>query len=412
MSEELSVWLHGRELGFLRRKRNGASFGYLAALTEELPGAPLLSVALPVRNAAFDAAATRSWFTGLLPESEQLQEVQRRFRLESADYLSLLAEIGWECAGAVVITRTGTAPPPGALQEIDGRELARRLRALPSRPFDPDSALRVSLGGYQAKMLVTRTPAGWALPLGGAISTHILKPQPATSWPGLIESEAWAMTAAASVTPTAEVEVLQPEDAPLTLVVTRFDRETTETGDLQRLHQEDAAQAMGLPPETKYARSGAPSRSDPSYLRIAGILERYGTSPTEQLRRLLTQVTVNTALGNTDAHAKNYALLHPTRETVELSPMYDVAPTFLINPTMPEMGLRVDNTLLLERVTGRKLISEGVSWGMTPVEATSIVTDTLDALESGTVNATQRFPDAETLYVYAKAQITKLRETI
>lgn len=412
MAEELIVWLHGRPIGTLRRKRSGATFQYLPELADSAPATPLLSVALPVQTAAFDAGATRNWFMGLLPEDQQLQEVQRRFGLAANDYLSLLAEIGWECAGAVVVAPAATDLPVGSLQPLSDQGLAQRLAALPARPYDDDRALRVSLGGFQAKMLATRTPEGWAMPLGGAVSTHILKPQPATRWPGLIEAEAWAMTAAAGVTDTAEVELLRIEGAPPTLVVTRFDREATSEG-LRRLHQEDAGQALGLGPEAKYASSGAPSRHDPSLLGIARVLERYAEAPTRQFERLLKQTTVNVALGNTDAHAKNYALLRPTPETVDLSPMYDVAPTFLINPGMPEMGLRVDQTLLLERVTGSKLIAEGVGWGLAEAEAATIVEDGLEALEVGLGKATERVPAGEEwLLGFAKARIASLRSTL
>lgn len=412
MAEELTVWLHGEPIGALSRKRNGASFRYLPGLVAERRGLPLLSVSLPVQSEPFDAGATRNWFVGLLPEDQQLVEVQRRFRLSAGDYLTMLAEIGWECAGAVVIAPARTNPPDGSLQVLTDADLARRLTALPARPYDEDDALRVSLGGFQAKMLAIRTAEGWALPLGGAISTHILKPQSATHWPGLIEAEAWAMVAAASVTETAEVEVLHVEDAPPTLAVTRFDRETTGAS-LRRLHQEDAAQALGLAPEAKYASSGAPSRSDPSYLGIARILERYAASPPQQLERLLRQVTVNVALGNTDAHAKNYSLLRPGPGTVELSPMYDVAPTFLINPATPEMGLRVDQTLLLERVTGNKLVAEGMSWGMAKPRATEVVGESLAALEAGMARATGFYPASEErLLRFGQARVASLRNTL
>lgn len=412
MSDELTVWLHGREIGRLKRKRTGASFQYAADLMDELPGAPWLSAALPIQAPPFDAGVTRNWFTGLLPEDRQLQEVQRRFGLAASDYLSLLGEIGWECAGAVVVAPVDTESPVGSLRTLSAVDLAQRLSALPARPFDETAALRVSLGGNQAKMLVTWTTDGWALPLGGAMSTHILKPQPATQWPGLIEAEAWAMAAAAKVTPTAATELLTLAGAPTTLVVERFDRETR-GGQLRRLHQEDAAQALGLAPEAKYASSGPPSRHDPSYIGIARILERYAEDPVAQLERLLQQVTVNVALGNTDAHAKNYGLLHPSPETVSLSPLYDVAPTFVINPGMPELGLRVGDTLLLERVTGRKLVAEGMNWGLGRVAASGVVQESLDALEVGVVEATGRYPVAEArLLAFAKGQIGMLRETL
>ena len=43
---------------------------------------------------------------------------------------------------------------------------------------------------------------------------------------------------------------------------------------------------------------------------IAELLSRYAADSLEERKRLLRHLFVNTVLGNTDAHAKNYALLH------------------------------------------------------------------------------------------------------
>lgn len=48
---------------------------------------------------------------------------------------------------------------------------------------------------------------------------------------------------------------------------------------------------------------------------------------------LLRHLFVNTVLGNTDAHAKNYALLHGGDE-VCLAPLYDVVPALEITPNV------------------------------------------------------------------------------
>ncbi len=50
-SASLAVSLHGRRIGTLRRVRNGARFMYVEDIVSGMQGAPLLSVALPVRSA-------------------------------------------------------------------------------------------------------------------------------------------------------------------------------------------------------------------------------------------------------------------------------------------------------------------------------------------------------------------------
>lgn len=389
------VWLRGRHVGTLERTRRGnATFRFDEELVDTHRGLPLLSVALPVQAAPFDAEQTRCWFTGLLPEDRQLDEVRRRFNLQSASYLDVLREIGWECAGAVVVAPDDVQPSEGGLKPLSATELAERLAALPRHPYDDNEALRVSLGGFQAKLLATRVDDGWALPIGGAVSTHILKPQPAEAYPGLVEAEAWGMAVAARVTETAKTWLLRLNGAPVTLVAERFDRRDDD-GRAERLHQEDAAQAMGIAPERKYATGQSGAKSDPSLAKIANLLDRYAEAPRVELRRLVEQLTVNVALGNTDAHAKNYGILHQTDRTIALSPMYDVVPARVINPGMLEMGLRVDATLRIDRVTGEKLLNEATTWGMGSRLARTYVGDALAKLRLAIDEVGELLPSAD-----------------
>jgi serine/threonine-protein kinase HipA len=391
MAESIGVWLGERHVGALTLTTRGATFAFNDAVVASSPREPLLSTSLPVQSARFDSERTLNWFIGLLPEDRRREEVSRRFNLQSGSYFDMLREIGWECAGAVIIAPENQSPHRGLLRPLTDADLGERLTALPAHPYDDDDSLRISLGGYQAKMLATRTVDGWFLPTGGAISTHILKPQPALQWPGLIQGEAWAMTAAASATSTADIELLEFDGSPQTLVVTRFDREVVD-GTLVRLHQEDAAQAMGIHPDRKYA-GRQPSKSDPSLLKIARILERYATDPAAERQRLLQQVVVNVAVGNTDAHAKNYGLLHPSDQTVALSPMYDVVPATVVNPATADMGMRVGDALVIDRVTPQKIIDEAVSWGMRDRDAAATIEAALLALREGAHSASERFPN-------------------
>lgn len=391
MADVLRVWLGATEVGTLTRTRNGARFQYAGDVVAAGPGRPLLSTSLPVQAEPFEPGQTAAWFTGLLPEDRQREEVERRFGLQGATYFDMLREIGWECAGAVTISAEAQ-PPDGALRRLSDSHLAERLAALPSHPHDDNRALRMSIGGYQAKLLATADDDGWALPLDGAVSTHILKPQPHDRYPGLVAAEAWAMTAAADATAVAEVELLHIPGAPETIAVTRFDR-TRDHGALVRLHQEDAAQAMGIPPERKYASSGRVSRSDPSLARLATLLDRYASDPFAEQQRLLQQVVVNVAMGNTDAHAKNYGLLHRQPGQVTLTPMYDIVPALFLNPAMLEMGLRIDGVLRIDRVSRERVANEALSWGLPSATVEQGIEDTLARLLAGVDAACARFPD-------------------
>lgn len=389
MPDTLDVALGGHVIGDLTRTRTGARFQYRPEVAQREPGVPLLSAALPVSSSPFSPEATASWFTGLLPEDRQRDEVLRRFALAAGTYFDLLREIGWECAGAVTI---GAPAGAGEYLALGDADIAARLAALPAHPFDDDRALRVSLGGYQAKLLLTKTGDGWALPLDGAISTHILKPQPADRFPQMIAAEAWAMALAEQITATARTSLLLDPEAPPTIVVERFDRTESEHG-LARIHQEDGAQATGIPPERKSAASGTANRRDPTLAAIAEVLARHSPDPEADLARLLQQVTINVVLGNTDAHAKNYGLLHPTPGVIVLSPLYDVVPATFVNPAQLEMGLRVDGVLRIDRVTRARLAAEGTAWGIPGERAEHIVDTVLAAVPDAAAVADTRYPD-------------------
>lgn len=399
---ELQVLLHARQIGWLTSTRRGARFRYTEAVVQTLAGVPLLSASLPVQAPEFSAEQTAAWFVGLLPEDQQRSELERRFNLQGASYFNLLREVGHECAGAVSVLSELAPDEPEGYQGLSDPELARRLEALPARPFDPDAALRVSLGGYQSKLLVASVPEtgatgssdhGWAIPLGGAASTHILKPQPADRYPGLISGEAWAMRVAQAATATAQTWLLHNHQAPQTLVIQRFDRQF-EDGRVQRIHQEDAAQAMGVPVERKYASTGSVSRNDPSLLRIAQLLDRYSQRPLHDKQRLLEQVLINLVLGNTDAHAKNYGLIHLHPGLITLSPMYDVVPAMEITPNVKELGLRVGGRIVAERVGREQLVDEAASWGLSRQRIDAVIAATSAALEVGFAQASDEYPQA------------------
>ena len=406
MTDTLAVWLGEERIGRLARTRNGARFSFEEDVVDIRPGSPLLSASMPVRPGRFDAAATDAWFTGLLPEDARLDEVRRFYGLGGEGYFDVLAEIGWECAGAVrVLAEDGSAPRPAPSTLLDASELARRLAALPSHPFDAPSTMRFSLGGFQEKLCViareaASTRAGCirlvdvALSGGLEPTTHILKPQP-IRFPGLAQAEAWGMTAAGAVTPAARVTLLDldGEDAPETLVVERFDRKPTAGGGVIRLHQEDCCQALGIPTERKYAAEASPKKSDPTFAGIAQVLMSYAEDPVRELETLFRQMVVNVSLGNTDAHGKNYALVHEG-DLVRLAPLYDVVPAREITPGVSAMGMRIDGRIRIDRIGAEQLVAEGVSWGLRRERAAALLADSLDRLVVGIERAEELYPQA------------------
>lgn len=402
----LEVLLGNDVVGHVRETRKGARFSYSPDAVSRFGGLPLLSLSLPVKERAFGEGKTANWFEGLLPEGVRRDNLCNRFGLDRYDWIGLLAEVGWECAGAVRIYEEGRrGVENGSYERIAPDELARKLSAcFFSAPGAFTTSYRVSLGGFQEKICVAAPRTGEVgrglnldevfLPEGGAASTHIIKPEP-NEYPGLAQSEAWAMTVAAAAARCSKVSLLALDGAPDALVVERYDRTGSQwPDDATRLHQEDACQALGLAPSQKYASEGGEKGSDPTYRKIADLLTSYADDPMEELAELLRHMTINVALGNWDAHAKNISLLYKRMASPTIAPLYDVVPISEVEPRTDFMSMRIAGMLDPRSVTGETLLNEAVSWGLSPDYAGEIVNACLADLNQGIDAAGERYPQA------------------
>jgi serine/threonine-protein kinase HipA len=97
-------------------------------------------------------------------------------------------------------------------------------------------------------------------------------------------------------------------------VVKRFDRD----GD-RRIHIEDFAQVLDRRPTREGKYSGA------NYETVANIIYRLGGF--EDLAEFVRRIVAMTAMGNGDAHLKNFSLIYPDGKNARLSPAYDLVST-------------------------------------------------------------------------------------
>lgn len=399
------VWLQNQLVGHLREGRKGARFSYAPELVESYSGAPLLSLSLPVKERSFGESKTENWFSGLLPEGDRRNELCRELGISRYDWLGLLGEIGWECAGAVrVFPEDDNAHHEGTYEKAPIDVLAERLTAIGSRQVHrKEGTYRISLGGFQDKVCVAMprfTPGidyvsidEALLPVGDAPSTHIIKPEP-IAYPGLPEPEAWAMTAAAGAARCSTVALLDAEGAPKALVVERYDRAGEDwPNDIRRLHQEDGCQALGIAASDKYASTEVKG-SDPTYRALAGLLVRYAEDPLEELDELLRQMVVNYVLGNWDAHAKNVSFLYQKSMLPTVAPMYDIVPVVDIEKRTNLLSLRIGGSLNPADVARGSILTEAESWGVPQRRAQSVLDRCLEGLEAGLVAANDRYPSA------------------
>lgn len=404
--KELEVWLNDNLVGYLAENRKGGRFRYASHIEEAQSGNPLLSLSLPVKSKPYGESKTENWFTGLLPEGKRRQEVAQSLGLSEHDWVGLLAEIGWECAGAVRVFEAGkTELHRGSYEPLNLRELAIKLSDISARmPQQGTDDFRMSLGGFQEKMCVmmpefsTQTShlenVEVYLPLGIAPSTHILKPEDTQVYLGCAESEAWAMRVAGNAARCSKVALLQIDNAPNTLVVERYDRKRDAANHIQRIHQEDVCQALGLPPYNKYATKNMPKGDDPTYKAISDLLLTYAADPIEEQSELLRHIVVNYALGNWDAHAKNTSFLFADNATVSIAPLYDVVPIAEVEPRTTAMSLRINGELDPMVITRTDIVAEAMSWGIVSDRAEEIIDACLSDLEEGLNQAAALYPQA------------------
>lgn len=230
--------------------------------------------------------------------------------------------------------------------------------------------------------LVSLPDGGWGRPVGGRVSTHILKAEDRRD-PGLVTLERACLQLARHLDLTsvdAKVVTLGSIDC---LLVDRFDREVVEDDSVRRVHQEDLCQALGYDPsghrKGKYERFGAPG-----FLHAAELLRSWA-APAER-ERLLAAMVFTVVIGNADAHAKNLALLHVAPGQIQLAPLYDTVPTVLF-PQLPRSLAMTVNARFedIDEPTVHDLVTEAAGrrrWRLGEARARSLVIDTLERLRA------------------------------
>jgi serine/threonine-protein kinase HipA len=349
-------------------------------------GSPVLSVGLPI-GAPTGPRDMRGldFFENLLPEGPALERMAALAGVRPVDTYGILAAFGRDCAGAIMVLPEGDRPGGNSgsgYSPMTPSDLLRVISALDVAPLGgaPERGFRPSLAGYQRKALLGRADDGtWQLPYGEAPSTWILKPD--GPHPMAANEATCLRLAAACGLPVPETELLDLAGLPV-LAVKRYDRQDAPTGDIPaRVHQEDGCQATATPPGLKYEEQGGPALRD-----FANVIRNFGDP--RDVTSLLRRTTFNMAVGNADAHAKNFSFLHePVIPAISLAPLYDVLSTVALELTdrvgqpMPadtHLGQRVGGQTDIRKVTAADLINEAVSWSIRPRAASAVVTETLD----------------------------------
>lgn len=374
----LHVWMHGRHIATINESRRRMKLTYVAGAAQL--GVPLVSVAMPMSSNAYPDKIVRPFFHGLLPEGDARQMIAYDFDVAANDDFALLAQLGRDCAGALVVLppdetpdetpADGTREPP--IEMLDGPEIGRRLRALPVHPLGVTGTIRAALPGIQPKLLLASHDGMWCSPDALHPSTHILKPAIVELEPS-VANEAFCMTLASRAGLAAAPTSVADFDGVTVLISERYDRQRNADGTTRRLHQEDTCQALSI--MTRVAREKYEAFGGPSLRAIAKLLTQWGGSATDLLRHM----TFSVLMGNADLHGKNLSLVHVGDGTIALAPIYDVMCTTYYDGHQgrraldTELGLFVADKTDILTVAIEDLVAEARSWGVRSAAARDTV---------------------------------------
>ena len=351
MMRTLDIWWEGRIVGQLTQSQHGElGFAY-ASVWLDNASAPGLSASLPKREEPFTRRECRPFFSGLLPEESQRDAAAQALGVSRGNDFALLDRLGGDVAGALQLLPPGEAPTAPTLGQrpipLDDDGVIRVLDALPARPLlAGEKGLRLSLAGAQSKVPVILVDGAVALPAPGQPTTHILKP-PIARFAATTENEAFVMRLAAAIgLDVAPVEPRVVRDRPY-LLVERYDRAVGADGQVRRIHQEDFCQALGIPPETKYASEGGPTFKD-----CFELLRRIAERPAVDVLKLLDAVIFNAIAGNADAHGKNFSILY-SDEGPRLAPLDELLATVAYPELSPKFAMKIGKRSTLAELDAR-----------------------------------------------------------
>lgn len=350
---ELLILIEGKLIGRIRLEKGGRlSLEYEAHWRESAEGHSL-SVSMPLSQVSYPQKLVLPYLWNLLPENPNvLQRWAQQYHVSASNPFKLLAYVGADVPGAAQfipperVEEIQSAPQP-TIDWITRDELAERLRQLRSdvaavrRPGDIG---KMSLPGAQAKTAYyyDSQQDRWGVPGGRTPTTHIIKPC-VPGFDGLVENEHLCQNIAARLgIPAANSFVLSLDQT--YIVVERYDRLPPPPGSLlvQRIHQEDMCQALGLMPGRKYQEDGGPGIP-----QIVGLIRRASSAPETDVDRFLQANIFNWLIGGTDAHAKNYSLLIGAGDEARLAPLYDLSsqlpyPTLIAQRVAMKIGDHYD----------------------------------------------------------------------
>ena len=173
---------------------------------------------------------------------------------------------------------------------------------------------KLSISGVQPKLSMKLDKKSNSLISVAEGGEYILKPQTA-AFPNIPENEQCCMDIASEFKIAVPPHCILPlKDGSLAYVVKRFDRELG-----VKIHQEEFYQIL----ESRDKYKG-------SVEQVGRKLKEISTAPGYDTQLFFERVIFNFIIGNGDAHLKNYSIAYKNKETIRLTPAYDIVCSKLV----------------------------------------------------------------------------------
>lgn len=334
-----------------------ASFIYEEAYLHR-QDASAISLSLPLQREGFSPNQTKNFFDGLLPEGFTRKSVARWMQLDEKDYLSLLYGLGRECLGAIQIS-DGSEWEEASYEKLSLEQVKHLANEGTVKSSELVARSHLSLTGASGKvgLYYDSDQNEWYLPHGNAPSTHIVK-QSHVRLDGIVTNEQLCLLTAAAMGITVPdsfiINTGTAQEWEVLFATRRYDRAITADSRYidgkicpWRLHQEDFAQALGIPSSDKYEKQPG------GYLRrMFELLRNYSADPIADQITLWKIVIFDFLIGNTDNHIKNLSLLYgKDLKTLRLAPAYDLVSTTTYEASTRDMAFYIGGQHEIDQIS-------------------------------------------------------------
>lgn len=372
---------------------NDACFAYADTYMKN-PDHRAISIGLPLEEKRFDALRTRIFFEGLLPEGFTRRCVAEWMHLDENDYVSILSALGRECLGAIKIVDDSDEKLIPEYRELSAEEVYALANEGATESAELVTKSHLSLTGASGKvgLYYNESEEKWYLPIGEAPSTHIVK-QSHVRLKKIVANEQLCLLTAKYLgieIPESFIVTTDGKDDEAVLFATkRYDRKFMKDVKVidgllvpHRLHQEDFAQALGIPASNKY------EKNNEGYMKMLfDVLRSHSVDPMTDSLKLWDICVFNYLIGNTDNHIKNLSLLYgEDLKSIRLAPAYDIISTMIYKSSTENMALSINGSCNINEITRESFEKAATQVGI----GTKIAMKRFDAMVNGFTDAINR----------------------